>query len=237
VLQKPKITNKKFYNKFIYKVSLKLPGARALRLLSYAQIINFISVPPPHSHYQPVPNRGYMDWRVKVGNTIHNNAKTWSKIISLFSGVPKKDLSFRVEGESVDVYTNDVSLYNEVSQQFNDITLQRSQPAAGMEDILLNSTREIFVDKLPYGRYNYRVDLKWPTKLAWNDIDKLCNFFEAQRPRITFTESIKKWFYVNRPYMQTRRYIYVQDEQTLMLLKLRCSDNIGTVCKYVETGK
>ena len=97
MLQNPKTTSKKFYNKFIYKVSLKLPGAHALRQLSYDQIINFIAVPPPHSHFQPVPNRGYMDWRVKLGNTIHNNGKTWSKIISLFSGVPKKDLSFRVE--------------------------------------------------------------------------------------------------------------------------------------------
>jgi hypothetical protein len=164
VLQKPKITNKKFYNKFIYKVSLELPGAHALRQLSYDQIINFIAVPPSHSHYQPVPNRGYMDWRVKLGNTIHNNGKTWSKIISLFSGVPKKDLSFRVEGKSLDVYTNDVSLYNEVSHQCNDITIQRWQPATGMEDILLNSRREIFVDRLPHGQYNYRVDLKWPTK-------------------------------------------------------------------------
>jgi len=221
-LPTPKKTKKKFYNKFIYKVSLNLDGASALRYHDINEIIN-----------KCVTNSGASSgarWRDKVEQDVKKNANTWISLISILNNYNKKSWRKRLEGDCIDFYTNEKSLYDKLCDNFSEHCVIRFEPKKGHEYQLINSDKEIFVDKLPHDKYNYKVFLK-PHKVSKEDKPALISWLEKQKPKITFTESIKKWVLSNETNWD-RRYIYIDNESTLLMIKLRSQDIIGRVLKY-----
>ena len=76
------------------------------------------------------------------------------------------------------------------------------------------------------------------SKLTSNQTErtKLADWLELQVPKITFSNSIKKWVLQTRENWD-RRYIYIDNDQTLLMIKLRSPELIGKVFKYVKTDK
>jgi len=223
-LPKPKKTKRKFYNKYVYKISCILHGAYALRVWS---INDIISVAQGGS--QPKDNY----WAEKNTNDFLYSAADWIKL-GLIVQANKDKIQLRVEGNNIDVYTNDRSIYDAIGAEFADdkIVWRRFEPAPGTEQDLLNSKNSVFVKRLPHNKYLYKVYLL-PHKLG-NHADrvKLSDWLELQVPNITFTSSIRKWLMETRQNWD-RRYIYVQDDHTLMMLRLRESGMIGKVYKHI----
>ena len=167
MLKTAKQTKKKFYNKYIYKVSLRLEGSYALRTLSHQEILDFATGlrPPPQSDEAMFST---ITWRGKNAQTIVEHGKTWISFLGIINTVPKNEVTIRIETNILDVYTNNKILYKTLCYEFADITRNRHEPAPGMEDTLLDSDQEIFVKELPHNMYNYQVDLKTPKSLKYN---------------------------------------------------------------------
>ena len=53
----------------------------------------------------------------------------------------------------------------------------------------------------------------------------------AQNDKISLSESVKMWF-ITTDWNWDRRYVFVDNEQTLLLLKMRNCDAIGKVYEY-----
>jgi hypothetical protein len=106
-----------------------------------------------------------------------------------------------------------------------------------MEQEMLDEERKIFVNEIPHGIYNYQAYLQ-PHKLSSNISERtqLANWLELQVPKITFSKSVRKWV-LNTQENWDRRYIYIDSEQTLLMIKLRSPELIGKVFKYVKTDK
>ena len=235
MLKTAKQTKKKFYNKYIYKVSLRLEGAYALRTLSHQEILDFATGlrPPPQSDEAMFST---ITWRGKNAQTIVEHGKTWISFLGIINTVPKNEVTIRIETNILDVYTNNKILYKTLCYEFADITRNRHEPAPGMEDTLLDSDQEIFVKELPHNMYNYQVDLKTPKSLKYNELVSLAEWCKSRKPAIAFTDATYNWL-LKRDIFNTRRWIYVDNDSTLLMLRLRCNDLIGTVRKYVKTGK
>ena len=225
-----KKTKKKFYNKYIYKASLHIKGSGALRYYEFPKIVELLQLPArPHSNDS--------EWKEKLLNDLFDNQGTWFDLISFVNSHDESTWSKRLEGDTIDFYTNDRSFYNSIVNKFSQFVVRRFEPGQGMESTLLNATKEIFVDKLPYDMYNYRAYLKpHRLKLSREDRAKLARWMERQRPKITFTDSIRNWLVGNR-HDWDRRYIHVDNDQTLLMLKLRSPELVGSVFKYVKTDK
>jgi hypothetical protein len=160
-------------------------------------------------------------------------------ITKLLSYLETLDLSAwtkRVERSCIDIYTNDQEIFNDISEKFNDIVIHRFEPFEGsLEYLDVSST--IIGKKLPHDRYKYRVYLL-PHKLA-NDKEAKQRFVEwikNQSPRITCTPAVEQWF-IKTNWNWDRRYVLVEDEQTLLMLKLRNSDVVGKIYNYVVCDK
>jgi hypothetical protein len=136
----------------------------------------------------------------------------------------------------MDIYTNDREFYEELSTKFKDAIVQRFEPDEIYVD-LLDNPKTIICDKLPHNKYNFRVYLL-PHKLA-GDRDakqKFIDWLIAQSPKITCTPAVQQWF-LKTDWNWDRRYVLVEDEGTLLMMKLRNSDVVGTVYNYVVTDK
>ena len=222
-LPNPKKTKKKFYNKFIYKASFNLKGAGALRYHSLDQVLN-----------QCITNKfsAGSEWREKIFNDLKSNSSLWISLIGILNSYEKGSWQKRLEGDFIDFYTNEKSLYDQLCNNFSEYCVIRFEPSKGKEKELLESNKEIFVSKLPHNMYEYKAFLK-PHKVKKEDKNALVDWLDNQRPKITFTESIKKWVLTTDTNWD-RRYIYIDSESTLLMIKLRSPDILGRVFKYVR---
>lgn len=223
-LQKTKTTNRKFYNKWLYKVSLKIQGAGMFRIRSLEDVREFcLSEREEHNkHSFAYRSWDHKDELLDLANfLLTQKDKEWSK---------------RIETKIIDFYTNDREFYESLSKEFYDYLIHRFEPSQESKD-LLDSASSIIVKKLPHDRYRYRVYLL-PHKLKGDKEakNKYISWIKAQEDRITCTPAIESWF-IRTDWNWDRRYVLVEDEKTLLMLKLRNAEVVGRIYNFVIPDK
>jgi hypothetical protein len=201
--KKIKQTTRKFYNKWSYKVSFNLKGISALRSLTFEEV----------------------------------SQKSVSEEVRLFvTELAKLDpalYSKRLESQIIDIYTNDIGIFQNLHDKFNS-SLRHAFAPSGQD--LIDDGNIIVAKKLPHDRYQFKVFLQ-PHKIT-NPEEKLnfINWLGTQEPRVNITKTVKNWFYKTH-WNWDRRYMYVEDEKTLLLIKLKCSEAMGTIYSYQVSDK
>ena len=218
-------TKRKFYGKWLYKATISVPGISIFRLKSIDDVIEFCdSNHQKTQHQHSIKDKAYSN-RVKI-REVAVMLNTW----------PVNDWSKRIEHNSVDLYTNDEEIYKEISEKCEDIITGLFEPNPETIDSL-DHPSNVLVKKYPHNRYKHKVYLL-PHKISTDkDVrDAYLDWVEQQSPRILISEAVKKWF-MTTFWNWDRRYVLVEDNQTLLMLKLRNPDVIGRVYDYVLTDK
>lgn len=218
-------TSRKFYNKWIYKVSLNIKGANIFRSHSLEDIKEFCQLPldeskPRYStHMRAAANRDQILELTEF--LITQNPSIYTK---------------RIEHVYIDFYTNDRNFYEELSLKFESAVLHRFEPDPATLD-LLDTPLTIIAAKLPHNRYHYKVYLL-PHKMKGDKESKkkYVEWLKTQDPRITCTSAVEKWF-IKTDWNWDRRYVLVEDDHTLLMLKLRNSEVVGRIYNYIISDK
>jgi len=220
-----KTTTRKFYGKWLYKTSLHLEGCVLFRMKTFDEIEIFCSSSDPLKQLYSTWQRAWI------------NRANILKLISLLKQYSTDAYAFRIESNVIDVYTNDKDFYEQLSLKFAGILRNRYEPNEATVDMLNSDKNYISVDKLPKGRYNYRVYLL-PHKMKGDKEGKIkfLDWVENRSPSITCTTAMKAWFLATE-WNWDRRYVLVEDEQTLLMLKLRNSDVVGKIYNFVVSDK
>lgn len=193
---------------------------------------------------KPTTRKFYNRWNYKISLGIKNarniSTKTLeyiqthkhdSVILSLATDLHNFDgLSYakRVETNIVDLYTNDRVFFEYFLKKYEKIVRLAAAPVEGKSP---QDPHSILANKLPYDRYQYKVYLQ-PHRLESKEIKaKYLEWLETQKPKINLTDTVKDWFYKTQ-WNWDRRYMYVEDEQMLLMLKLKKPEAIGTVYTY-----
>lgn len=224
--QKTKPTTKKFYGKWLYKASFQLEGCALFRSNSLEAVEKFCLGPEP----------SIVSWH-STNFKAYANKLEILKISSFLSDYSTDTYTLRIENSFFDVYTNDVNFYEGISSKFVGILRHRFEPDATTAELLNQDKNYISVKKLPKERYNYRVYLL-PHKMAKDKEgkQKYVNWLKAQSPRITCTPAIEKWF-LTTDWNWDRRYVLVEDESMILMMKLRNPEVVGKVYNFVISDK
>ncbi len=159
------------------------------------------------------------------------------KISSYLATKNKDQWSKRVERTYIDFYTNDPVFFEEFSDLVADRIKHRFAPEQEAKDILDDGSTNVAVKKLPHDKYKHKVYLL-PHKMK-NDKEgkqKYLDWLKKQMPKVTCTPAIERWF-IQTDWNWDRRYILVEDESMLLMLKLRNSEVVGRVYNYVLYDK
>jgi hypothetical protein len=223
-MSKIKYSNKKFYNKWIYKVSLTLKGCGIFRNNSFDDIKAYCS-----GKENTISFYDYQSYALKNKDTVVDIVNFLEKHNSI-------QYAKRIERHFIDFYTNDIDFYNDFLKEFDSIVRHGVEPLPGHTADILNSS-SIFTKKLPHGKYKFKVFLL-PHKLRNNKEQKqnFINWATTQDTRIRMSDAVKHWF-LTTDWNWDRRYILVEDEGTLLMLKLRNSDVVGKVHEYQIVDK
>jgi hypothetical protein len=141
--------------------------------------------------------------------------------------------SKRIESKILDLYTNDENFFNYFLEKYQQFTRLSVSPAPGNAP---DDSHVILSKKLPHDRYLYKVFLQ-PHKIqSVEEKQKYLDWLETQKPRVNFTDTVKNWFYKTH-WNWDRRYMYVEDEKTLLMLKLKKPEALGTIYTFVVSDK
>lgn len=221
---KPNITKRKFYGKWLYKTSLRIPGVAILRMYSLQDVITFLN--QIHSnenlkysyHKKAYANREIIISLCTYLQTLHSN--DWFK---------------RIEVNNIDLYTNNQDVYKYIVEQYSDILLLASEPDSNRVEEY-EDHHHIVCDKLPHNKYRYKVYLK-PHKMK-NDRSAKLDYINwlNQQNAVKISAAVKDWF-IRTEWNWDRRYILVEDHKTLLFLHMRNSEALGKVYEYILADK
>lgn len=224
-MTKPKYTRRKFYGKWLYKVTVSVPGASIFRMKSTNDVILFCASDNTEDHY------GY-----STKDKAYQNKKDILAIAEVLNSWDNTLWTKRIETDSMDIYTNDQEKYQEAINQLTHLLVHAFEPDPNyIKD--LNISTNVIVKKYPHNTYRHKVFLL-PHKMDRDPAlrKQYLDWIEAQSPRILITEAVKTWF-IKTHWNWDRRYVLVEDSQTLLMLKLRNSDVAGKVYDYVLADK
>lgn len=212
-LLKTKKTKKKFYDKWTHKVSLLMYGSLVFRMADLDNLESWLDRDPEYRYLQEAIN----------------NKTTILELVETIRGYDKNLWKMRIERNQIDIYTSDIDIYDDISSKFINLIIQRSEPS---EEIPLSDNNIVNTKKLPHDRFRYKVYLK-PHKLSRDHEakKKYIEWLDSQSSKISISHAVKQWFLIT-DWNWDRRYIWVEDEPTLLMLKLRNSDVCGKVYEY-----
>ena len=208
----------------MYKIGLKIEGCAILRCRSIHTVKAVFGQDMDDKVFYP-------QWRTKS----FINRSSIIRFSEFMEKFPTDNYALRIENDRLDVYTNDQDLYNTLSSTCEENIIQRFQPDIDNLHLLNRAQHTIIVNKLPKNRYNYRVYLL-PHRMIREDKNKYLDWIKKQDPRITCTSALEKWF-INTDWNWDRRYVLVEDEATVLMMKLRNAEVVGTVYKFVISDK
>lgn len=149
---------------------------------------------------------------------------------------PEDTWAKRIESDIFDLYTNNEEFYNRMISQFSGIVRNASAPVKETID-QLDMPFTVVANKLPHNKYKYKVYLT-PHAMP-RDLDVRTNYLTwitGQGDRIKMSNAVKEWF-LTCYYNWDRRYLLVEDEKTLLMLKLRDGSAVSQTYKYVIAKK
>ena len=221
---KKKTTNRKFYGKWLYKVSLLVPGIILLRMKTLEDLADTYNY-----------DQGSTYSRHSAYYKAKSNKDNVKRVCKLLKGFDAAKWSKRIESSTLDVYTNELDIYNTICKDLDDLIINHFEPEG---NVLENSSQYTIVSsKLPHNKYQYKVYLR-PHNLA-KDLEaknQFLDWVDSQGERILISEKVKSWF-IDTDWNWDRRYLLVEDEQTLLLLKMRSALAVGKVYEYKIVDK
>lgn len=202
---KIKQTTRKFYSKWNYKLSFFIKGLGSLRSTDLSTLLK------------------------------RSKNKELTTFLEHIQGLDSNDYAKRLENNTMDIYTNNEKIFDDLLSQFQDYVRLAFAPAADFE-VSIKDNHCILAKKLPHDRYQYKVFLQPHRIASAEDRKKYINWLETQQPRINITDTVKNWFYKTN-WNWDRRYMYVENDQTLLMLKLKNPEALGTIYSFVISDK
>lgn len=224
---KSKPTKRKFYNKWLYKITLHIPGIHAFRYTG----VTFCNQDETNSQLfrkiAPYISRS-------TERKLYENEELITRLSLSLQPIDAREWGMRMEGDRVDIYTNKKDLFDLLSETYGHLAIHRFEPHV---DPKILDTGVYVVKKYPFDHYKFKVFLH-PHKLNKDDVRKkqFLDWIDSQEERVKITDTTKNWF-SRWNYNWDRRYMYVDDEKTLIMLKMKEPDAVGRIYKYVLTDK
>lgn len=171
-----------------------------------------------------------------IGNTLQQAMQNKENLLRLSNFLLTLEGEYfqRIERNQVDFYTNDKELHSCIETIFADRVRLSFVPRTTLLDEL-DTNKYIICKRLPHKKYKFKVYLL-PHKIK--NIDEKRQYVDwlLKNNKVHISESTARWF-IQTEWYWDRRYIYVEDEASVLLVQMRCASALGRVYEYLVSDK
>lgn len=145
----------------------------------------------------------------------------------------KDDIQTRVEGGHFNLFCKDINIKNSICQHLYPWVRQVYGPDTQEElDFLLGNNKKIICNKLPYGKFKFKVIFKDWAQNAQSKTNLLDFISKLDKDTIHISNETVRWLSGRLNYKQ-EPFFYITDDKPLVFMRL-ISPDIKRVYEYVE---
>jgi hypothetical protein len=215
-------TNKLFYGRYPYKISCEVLGAYLIvreGIEETKDICNNIIKPHLQFWYDNY-------WKKNIDKS---NLSAFAKSLEPFVG---KDLKFRTEGRIFDIYCLNREIFEKLEKNLSEWIREITEPNSKKElEFLTNSgPKKIVCQKLPHGKFQYRVYVRYKTDIAIRI--KFKNWIDQYGDKVRLPGQTYDWFTMGNRWAWTPNF-YVEDSATLSMVGIFLGNAIQKIEEFV----
>ena len=209
-------TQKLFYGKWAYKVSIRFRGAHLVRFYGTDILIRRFENPSDNFHYH-----GFKPGELE-------ELERCTRLVHELQGV--KNIKYRYEANMINIFTDTTEMYDKLRTMFFSNIKEVWEPTDISEvEYLKDNINNVIVDFLPHKKYRYKVTLKYST--PHHVKDALVKWIDGNTPTVKTSKSTMRFLF-STSYIQSP-FIYVEDSKTLLFLQLIAGDQIKKTEKFI----
>ena len=235
-------TNKLFWNKFTYKITLRIPSISNLRDLSKKDAEYLVTSDSYEqwmmtrkricpSLYIPSYDKDASEWIIKREKRLWKNRFVVYKLFEFLNEMSLQGIDFnkRIENDKISIAFNDEEYFNKGCSAFahiiSEIAWPKDQTIANY--LLANPDHEI-VKKYPYRKFQYKINLRSYFRQARGkgEIKKWIKQYDGIKVSDLTLEELDKGFTTNG------KFLYVTDQKMMLLLELALGETIKSTTTY-----
>lgn len=209
-------TNRLFYGKWPYKLTCQVRGANLI-------ITNVLD-----STGELRIRGSYNDWR---GIKRVTDPVALRKFANIIQEYLDKDVKFRMEYDTVQIYVRDRLLLNELETKLAPFLQSITEPENEAElDLLLDNKKYIIADKYPKGIYKYKVILKpMPISIRESFYKWIIQYDDdkVNMPKSTIKHLTSKGFW------WSDTYFYTSDSSMIVMANLAAQGYLRRTEEYI----
>lgn len=209
-------TQKLFYGKWPYKVSIQFRGAHLIRCYGTDVLIRRFD--------DPNDNFGYHGFKQCDLDELERCTRLIHKLKNI------SNIKYRYEGNTVTVFTDTTEVFDKIRGMFfSNIKIVWEPNDVSEVDYLKDNINNVIVEFLPHKRYKYKVILKYsiPARIKESLIKWIGNNQSTVKTSKSTIQFLKSMTYIQSP------FIYIEDSKTLTLLQLIVGDQIKKTEKFI----
>jgi hypothetical protein len=217
--------NKLFYGKWPYKISTKVPGGSLLRSVGIEGAKEYCS-----NDKNPLEFGGYYSFIYRRVISKADLLK-YINLIEPYIGM-NKNIQFRMEYNTVNIYTNDYDLYLDMQTQLYEYVISVTEPETTEElNTLLDSNKLVICDKYPHREYQFKVYFK--NTMPASCRTSLHNWAtKYQNGQIYINRGTARFLSQSRRYYG-EYYFYLKDKKMVPMLVLAAQGNVRKIEEFV----
>lgn len=194
-------TSKLFYKKWPFKIECHCPGSYMLKRQGFGHTMAYCLSQKEDTWRKPKID--------KV--TLKDFAESLEPFLN-------KDLQFRAEGSTFNIYCADYDLYKSISQRLKNYVVKLYEPGSKLESDYMvdNNAKKILCNHIPFNQFNYRVFIKTGTPL---DVREKFESWISKYTTIKAPKHVISWLSSGARW-GTMPFVYVQDSSTLSMIGL-----------------
>jgi len=236
-------TSKLFFNKFKYKAVVKTPRTSYLRYASRSEIEKLFSAErleewsgisnPNHSYHYANMNLDLHEGRYKANKEVWENRFTLYKLYNWITTNYNKDSKIRNEGNKLAFYTNDESLWLDLTNTFkneiNEIVWPKNEAHSKFFD---ENPTTIICKKLPYDKYRYKINLRGKVVHQAGFSEWISNYNGELKASGNLTNSIRRGYLYS-----DGKFLYSTNSEMMLLLQMYLGDTIRNIQEYITEAE
>jgi hypothetical protein len=212
-------TRKLFYNKWPYKIDIRLRKVNYVLRLGIDRTHDWL-------------NGGESDkfiWR-------DANKIDIQEFVNKYQSIKELDLKFRTEGSKISIFLKDADLLDKVVDLFSKWVTTITEPSSVQEyDFLMsNSSKKVICDAFPKGKYRYRVYIK--PKMNVNTRERFQSWMANYGDKFDVAASTSNWLSGNKHWVQDP-FFYIDDQPMLSMVGMYLGDNVKRVEEFILRDK